>query len=136
MKKKLRKIIIDGQEYLYYIKIQYHSGTSTSTLTLKVFLNGYKKTPLIIDFLTLNDYYIGQPLRFGITLKNKMTNSEEAVNLNEPGYIKQLIIQGQKNGWTGIKTFEIQNGLTYLEELGFETDDLKYQIAPKNSSNF
>ncbi|MFZ4930139.1 hypothetical protein [Chryseobacterium sp. Mn2064] len=133
MKKKLRKIIIDEQEYVYCIKIQYHSGTDTSTLRLKVFLNGYKKTPLIIDFLTLNNYYVGQPLKFGIILKNKMTNSEEVVNLNEPGYIKRLIVHGQKSAWTGIKTFEIQNGLTYLEELGFETDDLK---IPNYSQKF
>jgi hypothetical protein len=46
------------------------------------------------------------------------------VNLNEPGYIKQLIIHGQKKGWTGMGTFEIQNGLRYLEEMGFETDEL------------
>lgn len=125
MKNKLRKIVIDNQEYLYLITNRFHAGTDMSTLTVKVFLSGYKQTPLIVEFLTLNDYYVGQPLKSGIKLMNRNTNSEHVVNLNEPGFIRQLILQGQQNGWSGTNTIETQNGLGYLEEWGFETDRLK-----------
>lgn len=47
------------------------------------------------------------------------------VNINEPKYIRELILHGQKNGWTGNNKMEIQNGLTYLDELGYGIDKLK-----------
>lgn len=125
MKNKLRKIVVNNLEHLYSIAYQYHSATETTTLTVKVFLKDYKQTPLIIEFLTFDDYYMGHPLKFGMKLMNKIKGSQEEVNLNEPKYINQLIVLGRKNGWSGINTIEKQNGLSYLEELGFETDLLK-----------
>ncbi|UKB83145.1 hypothetical protein LF887_19340 [Chryseobacterium sp. MEBOG06] len=125
MKNKLRKIAVNNLEYLYYIAYQYHSATETTTLTVKVFLKDYKQTPLVIEFLAFDDYYMGHPLKFGMKLMNKIKGLQEEVNLNEPKYINQLIVLGRKNGWSGINTIEKQNGLSYLEELGFETDPLK-----------
>ena len=37
MKNKLRKIVINTMEYLYWVKDQFHSETKTNTLTLKFF---------------------------------------------------------------------------------------------------
>ncbi|MGU3376200.1 hypothetical protein [Chryseobacterium sp. M5A1_1a] len=125
MKNKLRKIIVDHINYLYFVTDKYHHGTQTNTLTVKIFLNGNKKAPLIIDFLTLDDYLMGQPLKSGISLINKMTNLIEEVNINEPKYIRQLILQGRKNGWTGENTMERQNGLDYLREFGFDIEKLQ-----------
>ncbi|WP_106914799.1 hypothetical protein [Chryseobacterium aurantiacum] len=125
MKNKLRKIVVDHLEYLYVVTDQYHQGTETNTLTVKIFLNGSKQTPLIIDFLTFDDYIMGQPLKSGISLANKITNSIEVVNMNEPKYIRQLILQGLKNGWTGENTIKKQNGLDYLKEWGFEIEKLQ-----------
>ncbi|WP_099768470.1 hypothetical protein [Chryseobacterium sp. 52] len=124
MKNKLRKIMIDDFEYLYSVTDKYHLGTNTNTLTVKVFLNGYQQTPLIISFLTLDHYYMGQILKSGITLTNRIKKTEENVNINEPKYIRELILLGQKNGWTGTHKIEKQNGLNYLTELGYETDIL------------
>ncbi|WP_426481790.1 hypothetical protein [Chryseobacterium sp. R2ACT005] len=124
MKNKLRKITINTIEYLYSVTDQFHSETATNTLTVKIFLNGQKKTPLIIKFLTADDYMMGQPLKSGVKLINKITGSEDEVNLNEPKYIKQFILLGLKKGWSGTHSIEIQNGLHYLNELGFETDKL------------
>jgi hypothetical protein len=124
MKSKLRKIVIDTLEYLYSVTDKYHLETETNTLTVKVFLNGQKMTPLIVEFLTLDDYYVGQPLKSGVKLTNKITNTIDTVNINEPKYIRELILQGQKNGWTGSNKIEKQNGLNYLNELGYETDSL------------
>ena len=125
MKSKLRKITINATEYLYSVTDQYYSDTETNTLTVKVFLSGQKKTPLIIKFSTVDNYIIGQPLKSGVKLFNKIKNTEEEVNLNEPKYIKELIILGLKDGWSGTNLIAIQNGINYLNELGFETDQLK-----------
>ncbi|PIF47166.1 hypothetical protein CLU96_4214 [Chryseobacterium sp. 52] len=116
--------MIDDFEYLYSVTDKYHLGTNTNTLTVKVFLNGYQQTPLIISFLTLDHYYMGQILKSGITLTNRIKKTEENVNINEPKYIRELILLGQKNGWTGTHKIEKQNGLNYLTELGYETDIL------------
>lgn len=124
MKNKLRKITINNNEYLYNVTDQFHSETETNTLTVKIFLSGKKKTPLIITFLTDDDYMMGQPLKSGVKLTNKMTGSEDEVNLNEPKYIKKFILLGLEKGWSGSNSIEIQNGLHYLNELGFETDKL------------
>lgn len=130
MKNKLRKIIIDNVEYLYSVTDNYHLGTETTTMSVKVYLSGYKLTPLIIDFLSIGHYYclghdyMKNPLTSGISLTNRRTNSVETVNINEPKYIKELILQGRKNGWTGTNKIEKQNGLNYLAEFGYETDIL------------
>ncbi|AZA80542.1 hypothetical protein C1637_22540 [Chryseobacterium lactis] len=124
MKTRLRKIIVNDTEYLYLVKDQYHPGTETNTLTVKIFLIGQKQTPLVINFMTRDHYIVGQPLKSGVELMNTITNVTENINLNEPKYIRQLIIVGQKNGWTGNNVIELQSGISYLLQLGFETDQL------------
>lgn len=125
MKNKLRKIVVDHKEYLYLVTDKYHHGTETNTLTVKIFVSGNKQSPLIIDFLTFDDYIMGQPLKSGISLVNNITDSIEIVNMNEPKYIRQFIVQGLKNGWIGENMMERQNGLNYLKELGFEIEKLQ-----------
>ncbi|MDH5031908.1 hypothetical protein [Chryseobacterium cucumeris] len=125
MKNKLRKITVNAVEYLYLVADQYYFESKTNTLTVKVFFNGQKQTPLIIKFMTVNDYVMGQPLKSGVKLFNKIKNTEEVVNLNEPKYIKELIVLGLKDGWSGTNLITIKNGLNYLSELGFQTDQLK-----------
>lgn len=124
MKSKLRKITIDNLVYLYSVTDKYHLGTETNTLTVKIFLNGQKQTPLIIDFLTLDHYHMGQILKTGVKLKNNFKKIDENVNINEPKYIRELILQGRKKGWIGTNKIEKQDGLNYLTELGYETDIL------------
>ncbi|SIO38912.1 hypothetical protein SAMN05421769_4055 [Chryseobacterium scophthalmum] len=128
MKNKLRRITIEDLVYLYSVTDKYHLGTETNTLTVKVFLEGRKQTPLIIEFLTLDHYHMGQILKSGVELTNTIKNTNDKININEPKYIKELILQGRKNGWVGTNKMENQNGLKYLTELGYETDIL----LPKN----
>ncbi|MGE8553683.1 MAG: hypothetical protein ACN6OB_07075 [Chryseobacterium jejuense] len=125
MKNKLRKITVEHIEYLYLVTDKYHRGTETNTLTVKVFLSGEKQTPLILDFLTFDDYLMGQLLNSGIFLMNTITNSIERVNINEPKSIQKLIVKGREKGWNGKNRIEKQNGLDYLAELGYEIDSLK-----------
>ena len=124
MKRKLRKITINNGEYLYTIFNKYQSSTKTNLLTIKVFLSGQKLTPLLIDFLTLDDYYLGNLLYVGMNLPNSRTNETRYVNLNKPKFIREFILLGFKNGWTGTNTIEVQYGLNYLKELGFEVRQL------------
>ncbi|MDM1556832.1 hypothetical protein PYS58_11395 [Chryseobacterium indologenes] len=125
MKNKLRKITVEHEKYLYLVTDKYHPGAETNTLTVKIFLSGEKQTPLIIDFLTFEHYFMGQPLKSGISLMNVVTDSLENVNINEPKYIQKLIVKGIEKGWNGKNKMEKQNGLDYLSELGYEIDSLK-----------
>jgi hypothetical protein len=61
MKFKLRKITINYLVYLYAVTDIDHPETQTNTLTVKVYLNGEKKTPLFIDFLTKGAILLFRP---------------------------------------------------------------------------
>ena len=124
-KQKLRKIVIDNLEYLYVSETKHNTLTEISIMTVRIFLTGQKQTPLVVEFLTVEYYYLGQLLKIGINLKNRITNTTDEVNLNRPKFIRELILLGRKNGWTGNNKIEAQNGLDYLTELGYETDILK-----------
>ena len=124
MKQKLRKLIHKEKEYLYRINTAYNTKKdSTSLLSVRIFLAGEKNTPLCIDFLTIDDKYMGQPLNGNINLLNKNTQTKETINLNEPKYIPKLIDWGEEQGWKGDNKIPPLNGLLFLELLG-------YDIAP------
>ena len=124
MKQKLRKLIHKDKEYLYRINTVYNTKKdNTSLLSVRIFLAGEKNTPLCIDFITIEDKYMGQPLNGNISLLNKNTQTKEIINLNEPKYIPKLIDWGEEQGWKGDNKIPPLNGLLFLELLG-------YDIAP------
>ena len=124
MKQKLRKLIHKDKEYLYRINTVYNTKKdNTSLLSVRIFLAGEKNTPLCIDFITIEDKYMGQPLNGNIKLLNKTTQTEDNINLNEPKYIPKLIDWGTEQGWKGDNKIPPLNGLLFLEFLG-------YDIAP------
>lgn len=124
MKQKLRKLIHKDKEYLYRINTAYNTKKdSTSLLSVRIFLAGEKNTPLCINFITIDDKYMGQPLNGNISLLNKNTQTKETINLNEPKYIPKLIDWGEEQGWKGDNKIPPLNGLLFLELLG-------YDIAP------
>jgi len=124
MKQKLRKLIHKDKEYLYRINTAYNTKKdSTSLLSVRIFLEGEKNTPLCINFITIEDKYMGQPLNGNISLLNKNTQTKETINLNEPKYIPKLIDWGEEQGWKGDNKIPPLNGLLFLELLG-------YDIAP------
>lgn len=130
MKSKLRKITIDNNDYLYHIRIDYYSHSGTEKLTLTIFLSGHKKSPLIVDFLTLSDLYKGHPLNNGIQLLNVKTNELVQVNIHEPKYIREFILFGIKNGWEGTNIIPRQNGHDYLTDMGFDVSSLMPENLP------
>ena len=124
MKQKLRKLIHKDKEYLYRINTVYNTKKdNTSLLSVRIFLAGEKNTPLCINFITIEDKYMGQPLNGNIKLLNKTTQTEDNINLNEPKYIPKLIDWGTEQGWKGDNKISPLNGLLFLEFLG-------YDIAP------
>ena len=124
MKQKLRNLIHKDKEYLYRINTVYNTKKdSTSLLSVRIFLAGEKNTPLCINFITIEDKYMGQPLNGNINLLNKNTQTKETINLNEPKYIPKLIDWGEEQGWKGDNKIPPLNGLLFLELLG-------YDIAP------
>lgn len=124
MKQKLRKLIHKEKEYLYRINTAYNTKKdNTSLLSVRIFLEGEKNTPLCINFITIEDKYMGQPLNGNINLLNKNTQTKETINLNEPKYIPKLIDWGEEQGWKGDNKIPPLNGLLFLEFLG-------YDIAP------
>ena len=124
MKQKLHKLIHKDKEYLYRINTVYNTKKdSTSLLSVRIFLAGEKNTPLCINFITIEDKYMGQPLNGNINLLNKNTQTKETINLNEPKYIPKLIDWGEEQGWKGDNKIPPLNGLLFLELLG-------YDIAP------
>lgn len=127
MKTQLRKITINDKIYLY-TKADY-LGNEQSRVKLRIFLQGEKTTPLIIDFLTKDDFILGNPLKNGVKLFNQLENQTQIVNINHPKLIRALILLGIENGWTGKNIIGKQDGLAYLQELGFAIDD----ILPKNT---
>ena len=124
MKQKLRKLIHKDKEYLYRINTVYNTKKdNTSLLSVRIFLAGEKNTPLCINFITIDDKYMGQPLNGNINLLNKNTQTKETINLNEPKYIPKLIYWAEEQGWKGDNKISPLNGLLFLELLG-------YDIAP------
>ena len=126
MKQKLRKLVHKGQEYLYRVNTAYNTkGDNTSLLSVRIFLSGEKNTPLCIDFITIEDEFMGQPLNGNINLLNKTTQTEDTINLNEPKYIPKLIDWGIEQGWIGSNKITPLNGLLFLQSLGYDITPLQ-----------
>ena len=126
MKQKLRKLVHKDKEYLYRINMVYNTkGDNTSLLSVYIFLSGEKNTPLRIDFITIEDDFMGQPLNGNIKLLNKTTQTEDLINLNEPKYIPKLIDWGTAQGWIGSNKIAPLNGLLFLQLLGYDTTPLQ-----------
>ena len=126
MKQKLRRLIHKEKEYLYRINTVYNTKKdNTSLLSVRIFLEGEKNTPLCINFITIEDKYMGQPLNGNISLLNKNTQTKETINLNEPKYIPKLIDWGTEQGWIGSNKIAPLNGLLFLQLLGYDTTPLQ-----------
>jgi len=118
--------MINNSQYLYSINIKYNLKEDTNILTLKVYLFKNKNTPLVIEFFSKNDYYIGSVLNCGIELENGNTKKIEIVNLNMPKYISQIILLGIERGWNGNNNIGLQDGIQYLKNLGYNLKNIYF----------
>ena len=128
MKQKLRKLVHKDKEYLYRVDTAYNrKGDHNSLLSVRIFLSGEKNTPLCVDFITVEDEFMGQPLNGNIKLLNKTTQTEDLINLNEPKYIPKLIDWAEIQGWTGTQKIAALKGLLFLQSLGYDTLPIETQ---------
>ena len=119
MKQKLRKLIHKDKEYLYRVDTVYNrKGDHNSLLSVRIFLSGEENTPLCVDFITVEDEFMGQPLNGNIKLFNKITQTEDTINLNEPKYIPKLIDWAETKGWTGTQKITPLKGLLFFAIIG------------------
>lgn len=126
MKQKLRKLVHKDKEYLYRVDTIYNRKRDhNSLLSVRIFLSGEKNTPLCVDFITVEDEFMGQLLNGNINLLNKTTQTEDTINLNEPKYIPKLIDWAETQGWTGSNKTAPLNGLLFLQSLGYDTSPLQ-----------
>ncbi|MED4732051.1 hypothetical protein P9597_28770 [Aneurinibacillus migulanus] len=130
MKKKTRKITVEGCTYGYLISSKYTDGQSISTL--KIFLGEKKSDALLIYFRTWDDPLSGSPLNTGIKLHNKISNLTENYNLNHPRNVRAWILYGIKHGWAGKTQLVIEDGLSALNEMGYETQSLRLRGLDEN----
>ncbi|EJU31500.1 hypothetical protein HMPREF1154_1633 [Capnocytophaga sp. CM59] len=111
---------------MYRINTVYNTkGDNTSLLSVRIFLSGEKNKPLCVDFITIEDEFMGQPLNGNIKLLNKTTQTEDIINLNEPKYIPKLIDWAEIQGWTGTQKIAALNGLLFLQSLGYDITPLQ-----------
>lgn len=120
----LRRIIVEDNLYLYKMSGEVNAVTGDCSMSLRIFLSGYKQTPLVINFCSWDDPVIGFPLNSGFPLFNSVTEQEEILNLNRPKYIRESIVYGKTKGWNGKNKLEPVDGLKMLTDLGYDVSIL------------
>ncbi|NQX48522.1 hypothetical protein HQN87_24635 [Paenibacillus tritici] len=126
MNKKTRKIKVQDKNYVYVINQKYHQGVSE--INLSVSLKGQKNVTCSFQFCTWDDPISGSPLLVGVHLKKRASDDIEGFNLNYPGVVKQFIMYGLENGWSGSNRITFSDGLEILENMGY--DVLWLKIGP------
>jgi len=127
-KKKLRKIIVDGTEYLWNFDPGYRPTCSPSDLykcydTFTAFLAGSKTSLLRVHFTTWECPIVGGPLRNGEPLV--FGEPASGINLHTPRWAAILIRMAKKKGWTPelpSHPLVVEDGLSWLIELGSSTN--------------
>jgi hypothetical protein len=125
-KKKLRPIVVDGQNYLWGFRVGYKKTEEPSSPfhSHNIFVaypeNNYT-SPLRITFIAWEDGASGSPLGTGATVVLGDLNTS-GVNLHEPKWAVTLIREGLKRGWqakTNFSPFIIENGMELLAQLNY-----------------
>lgn len=119
IRNKIRKITINDNNYLYIISID-NDWIIESSIFLKVFLENYKKTSLMICFNAKNTPDAGHLIYAGLKVINKNDQTKEIINIHQPKWVKLFILEGIKLGWTGKNSISTQNGVEIMENWGFE----------------
>lgn len=110
MKKKLRKIVISHETYLWKIETKYVQLNSeirdfTAKITVTVYREGFRNSPLKVHFETVSDPIIGTVL----------TSHAFPENLYKPSNIETIITKAIQQGWDHTAgSFTIRNGLDLI----------------------
>lgn len=125
-KKKLRKIVVDGQEYLWKFTAAYVcTDEATRSYRCSDWFTAYaandRSCPMHVHFETWEDAAAGGPLRYGgeIVLGNIST---AGVNLYTPRWAATLIHYALEQGWKPgqcSQPFFLSNGTDILATLQY-----------------
>lgn len=137
--KKLRKIVVDGVEYLWATKHLHKEDFTHSECVevLTIYLANDKKSPLKLLFdveksmiankgLASEHWQVGHPEN-GVAWK--AGHGEKHINLNRPGLIAEIIKHATIEAWHPTKTSsptEITCGFDWLEQLTFPKEEARH----------
>ena len=125
-KQKLRKIVVDGAEFLWKFDPRYReTGPCQYECfdTFIAYLAGYRNSPLRMHFMTWEDPVIGGPLRCGGPLAPGGPNS--GINLHTPKWAALLIRRAREKGWTpalSSRLWVVVNDLDWFAELAAQAE--------------
>lgn len=127
MKKKLRRIVVQGQTYLWKFTPGYvATGDPTNPWQCHDHFTAYlleaKNSPLHISFRTWEDPIVGGPLRTGLPLdladlQSGYQSDVPGINLHTPKHAAWLIRQALQTGWQperSTKPFVVEQGVEWL----------------------
>lgn len=127
MRQKLRRIVLDGQTFLYRLSHRYEKqqaeGSYKTHYQFRAYLEGFKKSPLILRFETWEDPISGGPLHTGSPL-HLADSASPSLNLNQPGHAVLLIRKALAQGWNPSATqrpLEVRSDEVWLEALATTT---------------
>lgn len=136
MKKKLRKIVVNADVYLYMVSRSDDSMTR-EVATITIFKDGYKNTPLRVDFDIVfplagsptEGYRIIQfnPFVEGLELTHSETGSKENVNIYTPKWVRQYIEYALAKGWNASSSEQL-DGVQILSEWGYDVTAMQYYV--------
>ncbi len=127
MKKNIRKITVHEKSYFYRILSSY-CGHNNAIVSLKIYLDGHRQTPYILQFKCLDDFYGGASLYVGVALFNVQTGLKEYVTLHRPYVVRLCILKALEQGWDATKMHINTEGMQFLAELNLDITT----ITPKD----
>jgi hypothetical protein len=121
VKKKFRRIVIDGKIYLWRFSPGYEATQDPANPwkchdLFTAYLTDAKASPLQAHFITWEDPVIGGPLHTGIPLDAKDSKSS-GMNLHTPQWAARIIRRSLKLGWQPEQSkhpFVIEHGVEQL----------------------
>lgn len=123
MKKKLRRIVVHGQTYLWKFTPSYVATPNPANPwqcqdRFTAYLSHRKASPLHISFLTWEDPKVGGPLRTGMPLDlDEISTGSWRANLHTPKYAAWIIQRALETGWKPEQSrgpFVIEQGVQWL----------------------
>ncbi len=122
---KPRKIVVNEAEFVYTLNARHDGKDGTSRVALTLFRAESRRHAFAFRFHTWEDVIAGSPLMIGIDLRHRETERAERWNLHHPGRVQLFVRYALECGWDGSAETDAVDGITVLEELGWEAEMLR-----------
>ncbi len=137
-KNYLRKIVVDGEVYLWYRVHRHHENNLVTTCVeiLTVFRQTSRKNPLRIRFRRddnlkrldkTDSWVVGYPEDGILWICGTNRNCVFKLNLNRPKVVAELIRLAHATVWNEGRATTVDNGLQFLDE---HISELRQAIDP------